>query len=43
LVRIAQAKPWEQMKKFGPYRQNERKDLYQKYAEQLVATNWLLC
>ena len=26
--------------KFGPYRQSERKDLYQKYAEQLVATNW---
>jgi glutamyl-tRNA synthetase len=26
--------------KFGPYRQSERKELYQKYAEQLVATNW---
>ncbi|MFT6748278.1 MAG: glutamyl-tRNA synthetase [Flavobacterium sp.] len=26
--------------KFGPYRQSERKNLYQKYAEQLVATNW---
>ncbi|WP_340112081.1 glutamate--tRNA ligase [Maribellus mangrovi] len=25
---------------FGPYRQSERKDLYKKYADQLVATGW---
>lgn len=24
----------------GPYRQSERKDLYKKYADQLVATSW---
>ena len=26
--------------KFGPYRQSERKHLYQSYAEQLVANSW---
>ena len=26
--------------KFGPYRQSERKEIYQKYAEQLIATGW---
>lgn len=25
---------------FGPYRQSERKDLYKKYADQLVTTGW---
>ncbi len=25
---------------FGPYRQSERKDLYKKYADQLVETGW---
>jgi len=25
---------------FGPYRQSERKDIYQKYAQQLVDTGW---
>ena len=26
--------------KFGPYRQSERKDLYQQYAEQLINSGW---
>lgn len=26
--------------KFGPYRQSERKDLYKKYADQLIETGW---
>lgn len=26
--------------KFGPYRQSERKHLYKKYADQLIATGW---
>ncbi|WP_159949652.1 glutamate--tRNA ligase [Polaribacter septentrionalilitoris] len=26
--------------KFGPYRQSERKDLYKKYADQLIGTGW---
>jgi len=26
--------------KFGPYRQSERKDLYKKYADQLIDTGW---
>jgi glutamyl-tRNA synthetase len=26
--------------KFGPYRQSERKDLYQQYADQLIAKGW---
>ena len=26
--------------KFGPYRQSERKDLYQEYAETLIANDW---
>ncbi|ARV15751.1 glutamate--tRNA ligase [Polaribacter sp. SA4-12] len=26
--------------KFGPYRQSERKDLYKKYANQLIETGW---
>ena len=26
--------------KFGPYRQSERKDLYKKYADQLIKTGW---
>ena len=25
---------------FGPYRQSERKDLYKKYADQLVESGW---
>ncbi|MEE4285857.1 MAG: glutamate--tRNA ligase family protein, partial [Mariniphaga sp.] len=25
---------------FGPYRQSERKDLYKKYADQLVKSGW---
>jgi glutamyl-tRNA synthetase len=37
---IAPSETIETNEKFGPYRQSERKDLYQKYAEQLVATNW---
>lgn len=26
--------------KFGPYRQSERKEIYQQYAEQLIANGW---
>ncbi|MFH6934113.1 glutamate--tRNA ligase [Flavobacterium sp. FlaQc-30] len=26
--------------KFGPYRQSDRKDLYQKYADQLINSDW---
>jgi glutamyl-tRNA synthetase len=26
--------------KFGPYRQSERKDIYQKYADQLINSGW---
>ncbi|MBK0369643.1 glutamate--tRNA ligase [Flavobacterium agrisoli] len=26
--------------KFGPYRQSDRKDIYQKYANQLIETGW---
>ena len=26
--------------KFGPYRQSERKDLYKKYADELIQTGW---
>nr|MBP6551105.1 glutamate--tRNA ligase [Flavobacterium sp.] len=26
--------------KFGPYRQSDRKDLYQKYADQLIQSGW---
>lgn len=26
--------------KFGPYRQSERKDLYKKYADELIKTGW---
>ena len=26
--------------KFGPYRQSERKDLYQQYANQLIDSGW---
>jgi len=26
--------------KFGPYRQSDRKDLYQKYADQLIISGW---
>jgi hypothetical protein len=43
LVRIAEAKPWEQMKKFGPLPTSERKDLYQKYASNWLQLKLLLC
>ena len=26
--------------KFGPYRQSDRKDIYQKYADQLISSGW---
>ena len=30
----------EKNEKFGPYRQSERKDLYKKYADNLIETGW---